>query len=80
MPEKGACTLQPRRSNTMPRLPDVNVDMVGQDGNAFAVLGRVRSAMRDAGHADLVAEFTDEATAGDYDHLLQTVMAWVEVT
>jgi hypothetical protein len=24
-------------------------------------------------------QFYEEATAGDYDHLLQTVMAWVEV-
>jgi hypothetical protein len=49
-----------------PKLPDV--DLVGQDGNAFAVPGRVQSAMRRAGHADLVTEFTDEATSGDYDH------------
>jgi hypothetical protein len=26
-----------------------------------------------------IARFRDEATAGDYDHLLRTVMAWVEV-
>ena len=27
-----------------------------------------------------VAAFLDEATSADYDHLLQTVMKWVEVT
>jgi hypothetical protein len=29
--------------------------------------------------ADELAAFTTEATSGDYDHLLQTVMRWVDV-
>jgi len=32
-----------------------------------------------AGHKDAVKAFMDEATAGDYDHLLQTAMKWVNV-
>ena len=32
------------------------------------------------GKKDLVDEFTKEATSGDYDHLLQTCMDYVEVS
>lgn len=62
------------------RYPDVTVQLVGRDGNAFAVLGAVRLALRRAGHGPAVLqEFTDEATSGDYDHLLCTAMRWVNV-
>jgi len=48
--------------------------MVGLDGNAFAILGRVSGRLpfeeRD--------EFVTEATSSDYNHLLATVMDWVE--
>ena len=58
--------------------PEVQVDLIGRDGNAFAILGRVRTAMRDAGVSNKDIEaFTKEATSGDYDHLLATVMRWV---
>ena len=61
----------------MPKYPDVQVRLLGEDGNAFAILGRVRKALQKAGHGDAVEEFTKEATAGDYDHLLRTVLEWV---
>jgi hypothetical protein len=62
------------------RFPDVTVRLVGEDGNAFAILGAVTKALRKAGATpEEIREFTDEATSDDYDHLLATVMAWVEV-
>jgi len=62
------------------KYPHVVVRLVGEDGNAFAILGAVSKALRRAGVAsDEVAAFYKEATAGDYDHLLQTAMRWVEV-
>lgn len=59
----------------MPKFPQVNVKLVGEDGNAFSILGRTSKAMRNAGcsQADVDA-FLSEAKSGDYDHLLQTVM------
>jgi hypothetical protein len=63
----------------MPKFPDVNVELVGQDGNAFSIIGRVRGALRDAGHSDAASEFQAEAMSGDYDHLLRTVMDYVNV-
>jgi len=62
------------------RHPEVRVSLVGEDGNAFAILGRVRQAMTRAGVPDEeVQRFVREATAGDYDQLLATVLAWVNV-
>lgn len=62
------------------KYPDITVKLVGEDGNAFAILGTVRKALRRAGiPADEIAEFTAEATNGDYNHLLRTVLAWVDV-
>jgi hypothetical protein len=62
------------------RHPEVTVKLVGTDGNCFSVLGRVERALRRAGVSDdEIKQFRDEATAGDYDHLLQTVMRYVKV-
>jgi hypothetical protein len=60
------------------RYPDTLVTL--DDGNAFAILGAVTAALKAAGASPTeVAEFTAEATSGDYDHLLQTVTRWVGV-
>lgn len=62
------------------RYPNVRVPLVGESGNAFAILGQVQKALRRAGvEPDVVQAFVRQATAGDYDHLLATVMAWVNV-
>ena len=54
--------------------------MLGRDGNAFAILGRVQGAMRRGGvPQDDIKKFMEEATKGDYDRLLTTVMSWVDV-
>lgn len=61
------------------KYPEVKkVKLVGEDGNAFAILGRVMAAMKSAGLSKEVQnEYYTEATAGDYGHLLRTTMAWV---
>jgi len=65
---------------TGPLHPDIVVELIGTDGNAFSVLGRTTRALRGAGLGDDEVEaFMAEASAGDYDHLLGTVMRWVEV-
>jgi hypothetical protein len=61
------------------KYPNVHVELVGQDGNAFSILGRVAQAMKRAKlPKSEINTFQTEAMAGDYDHLLRTVMAWVE--
>ena len=60
--------------------PHIKVKLVGKDGNAFSILGAVGSALKKGGAntAD-VRKFYDEATAGDYNHLLAVVMRYVRV-
>jgi len=63
-----------------PKYPDIDVSLVGQDGNAFMIMGLVGNALR-AAHVsqDEINDFYDEARRGDYNHLLRTVMEWVSV-
>ena len=56
------------------------VKLTGRDGNAFAILGRVEKALRKAGYSgDETDQYLEEATSGDYNHLLRVTMDWVEV-
>ncbi|MBI1850647.1 MAG: hypothetical protein HYR85_09920 [Planctomycetes bacterium] len=56
------------------------VKLVGTDGNALSILGRVSAAMKEAGiPKETIDAFFREATAGDYDHLLRVVMTYAEV-
>jgi hypothetical protein len=60
------------------KYPQVKVELVGQDGNAFFILGRVQGAMKRAGLSkEQIKEYMDEATSGDYNHLLATTMKFV---
>ena len=63
-----------------PKYPHIEVTLVGEDGNAFAILGRVMQALRrNKVSKEEIDAFKTEATSGDYDNLLQTVMRWVTV-
>jgi hypothetical protein len=56
------------------------VQLSGTNGNAFALIGTVARALRRAGNTrEVVAAFRTEAMSGDYDHVLQTCMAYAEV-
>ena len=61
-------------------ITNVKVRLVGEDGNAFAILGRCGASMRRAGYPrSFIDTFVSEATAGNYDDLLATVMRYVAV-
>ena len=63
------------------RHPEITVKLTGRDGNAFAIMGAVTGAMRRAKVPQTeIDEYMDAAMAGDYDHLLQTTMRWVDVS
>jgi hypothetical protein len=65
---------------TEPKYPEVEVQLTGQDGNAFAIMGRVAGALKKAGvPKEEVGEYMKESMSGDYNHLLQTAMKWVAV-
>ncbi len=61
------------------KFPDVHVELVGQDGNAFSIMARVSTALRRAGHGDAVKPYMDEAMSGDYNHLLRVTCQTVTV-
>lgn len=53
----------------------------GRDGNAYAIMGNVASALKRAGYPkEAVDAYRAESTSGDYDHLLQTAMLWCDIT
>jgi hypothetical protein len=58
---------------------DVTVKLIGEDGNAFAILGTVSRALKRAGYQKEAKEYMAEAMSGDYDHLLQVTMEYVNV-
>jgi hypothetical protein len=66
---------------TQPGIPDGEkfiLELMGNDGNAFAVMGAVTSALRKAGRTnEEVHEYQSQAMSGDYNHLLAISMQWV---
>jgi len=65
----------------MPKYPEINVQLSGQDGNAFAVMGAVSNALRKGGvPREEINEYTTQSMSGDYDNLLRTAMDWVTVS
>ena len=60
-------------------LTDAVVQLVGEDDNAFAILGRVRRAILKSDRPELAEAFMQDAMASDYDHLLVTCMRYVTV-
>jgi hypothetical protein len=64
----------------MKGLSKPTVKLVGEDGNAFSIMGRVKKALRRAGaDQEYIEKYLSEATSGDYDHLLVVSMEYVEV-
>lgn len=58
-----------------------SVKLVGQDGNAFAIMGLCSRAAKKAGWApDQIKAVMTEMQSGDYDHLLQTAMKHFDVS
>ena len=45
-------------------------DLVGQDGNAFSLMGYTARALKNEGLGNLVSEMQSKATSGDYNNLI----------
>ena len=65
--------------NTKPKYPNISIDLLNQDGNAFAIIGACTLALKRNGLRNQVKPFIAEATSGDYDKVLRTVLAWFSV-
>lgn len=56
------------------------VKLVGEDGNAYSIMGACMREGRRAGYTkEQLDAYQKESTSGDYDHLLQTAMKWFDV-
>lgn len=63
------------------KYPEIEVELVGHDGNAFAIMARVKSALHDNGvSSEEIEEYLAESMSGDYNNLLRTAMRWVSVS
>lgn len=63
-----------------PKFPDVVVPLIGEDGNGFMIVGRVRKALRKGGATpEQIEQFAAEATSGTYADLLDAVGRWVTI-
>jgi hypothetical protein len=60
--------------------PRPRVKLAGRDGNAFAIMGTVSAALRNAGASEqTIRQYRQESMSGDYSHLLVTAMNYCEV-
>lgn len=64
------------------RYPQVKVQLTGENGNAYMVIGLTTRAMKKAGiPAEDVTKFQHDCfNQASYDHLLQLVMQTVDVS
>ena len=53
--------------------------LIGQDGNAFALMGYTARALKETGHGDLVKEMQDRATSGDYYNLIRVCDEYIDI-
>jgi hypothetical protein len=62
------------------KYPKIKVKLVGEDGNAYAIMGRVKTALKKHGvPQEEINEYLAESMSGDYDNLLATACRWVDV-
>lgn len=63
-----------------PRYPHIEVQLIGEDGNAFAIMGAVSKALRADGiDASLIKQYQEECMSGDYSNLLYVTMCWITI-
>ena len=56
------------------------VKLIGHDGNAFSIMGRVKKALMKAGaDKEYIDKYLEESTVGDYNYLLAVSMGYVDV-
>lgn len=63
-----------------PRYPAITVQLTGNDGNAYAIMGAVRRALvENKIEKEEIEKYMAESMAGDYDNLLRVALLWVTV-
>lgn len=58
----------------------IEVQLSGNDGNAFSIMASVKNALKKAGASkEEIDTYLSQSMAGDYDNLIQVATEWVEV-
>ena len=70
---KGKTKMSEESKNT-----GLKLKLVGEDGNAWAIIGRGARVLRKNGMGDKVEAFQTECLSGSYQHLLATCMEWFD--
>lgn len=59
---------------------NVTVKLSGNDGNAFAIMGLVRNALKKAGATkEQLDQYTMDSMSGDYQNLLRVASRYVNI-
>ncbi|PON16813.1 hypothetical protein C2W62_16435 [Candidatus Entotheonella serta] len=62
-----------------PRFPDITVSLLEQAGKPVAQIAMVRRALQNAGHDQVVCEFTDLAFVAEEDEIVELARQFVSV-
>ena len=62
------------------KYPNITVKLIGNDGNAFVIMGAVSNALKKNGVSEEeIEEYMTQSMSGDYNNLLTTALKWVNV-
>lgn len=65
---------------SQPKWPEIAIPMIGEDSNAFSIIGRcLRLAKNYLSEEELLEFQTEAVNCNSYEQLLQTVMHWFSV-
>lgn len=53
--------------------------LVGQNGNAYNLMGYTANALKATGHSDLCDQMFKEATSGDYYNLITVCTKYLDI-
>lgn len=66
---------------TDPMYPEIDVPIITEKCEPTELIGRAKVRMRNFGLEDeQIDQFEREARSGDFDHLLNTMMEWVNIS
>jgi hypothetical protein len=62
------------------KYPEIEVQLTGNDGNAYSIMGAVSKALKLAKVNQLeIDQYINRSTSGDYDNLLRVAASFVTV-
>jgi len=56
----------------------LKLQLIGRDGNAYSILGAASKVLKNK-DPEMYSKYYEEATSGDYNHLLQVTMRYFDV-